>query len=358
MLGMMQLADIEQLVALRPESAVSILMPLERGRPQNLEDPRRFDALVELAFERLAATEEIVDRVLLGERLRAAREEIESHLEHPGDGLALFVTGNESKWMSLPFPVPERVVVGRAFVVRDLLEGVQDQTPLLVLLLSQEESRLLLLDGNRLCPTGKGFPLRVEAPHELDSPHRDLPIHENAHEEARFVFRAVDRALAAIDPTLPVVVVAPERDLSLFREVSHHRDRIVGTVTGNHLHTAPAHLLEIIEPAHAAFRAQRRATAIGDFEDALDAGRVATDPLEVWRAAHDGRGHLLLVERGYELHGEPTDDHFEWVDAESGAAPDAVEAIVEAVLDHAGQVVFTDEGELPAGVHLGLVLRY
>jgi hypothetical protein len=78
----------------------------------------------------------------------------------------------------------------------------------------------------------------------------------------------------------------------------------------------------------------------------------------VWRAAHDGRGHLLLVERGYELHGEPTDDHFEWVDADSGAAPDAVETIVEAVLGHGGQVVFTDEGELPTGVHLGLVLRY
>lgn len=241
----------------------------------------------------------------------------------------------------------------------DSLRAAQNRPPLRVLLLSMAESRLFILTDDLAPVRTHGFPVIVEAPHEEDTPHRDLPIHESAHDEARFVFRAVDHALSEAEGgDLPLIVVGPERDLSLFAEVSHHRRDIVGTVQGNHLHRRPDELLEVIEPARRAHLAAVRATAIAKLDHAIDAQRAALDPLEVWRAAHEGRGHLLLVDRTAELRGEVTGDHFEWVEAEAADAPDAIPAIVAAVVGQGGEVVFTEPGELPSGARLGLVLRY
>lgn len=239
------------------------------------------------------------------------------------------------------------------------LRAAQNHPALRVLLLSLAESRLFILTDDLAPVRTNGFPVVVEAPHEEDTPHRDLPIHESAHDEARFVFRAVDHALSEADGNgLPIIVVGPERDLSLFAEVSHHRHDIVGTVHGNHLHRRPDELLDVIEPARRAYLATLRGQAIAKLAHAIDAQRAAVDPLEVWRAAQEGRGHLLLVDRTAELRGEMTGDHFEWVDADGADVPDAIPAIVMAVVEHGGEVVFTEPGELSGGTHLGLVLRY
>jgi hypothetical protein len=351
--------DVQELLGAHPGTAVSIVTPLEPDRPQNLEDPRRLRALIERALDGLSGLDGAVDRVAIVEQLTGALGEIEAQLAHPTPGLALFASATERRWVPLTQSVPERVVVGGDFVVRDLLADAQDLVAMHVLVLAQDEARLFALDGDELHAVHEhGFPLHLDAARERDKSHRDLPVHETEHDDVKALFRVVDRAVTAADGNRPLIVVAPARDLSLFREASHHADRIAGTVHGNHVHTALDRLRDLVEPARLEHLAQRRAVAVGVLRDALDARLAATEPLEAWRAAHDGRGRLLLVDRDYELHGQITADHLEWIEGDSTSAPDVVEAIVESVLGHGGEVVFTRAGELPDGLRLGLVLRY
>lgn len=361
---MIHIADVQKLLATESEVAVSILMPLDRDRPSNLEDPRRFAGLIEEAVDALLRWEDRREAAPLVARLRSLIDAVD--FEHPNSGLAVFVSEFDTHVIPVPFVVPARVAVARRFAVRDLLDGIQDHAAGRVLLLSERESHMFLLDGTVMTEVLRGgFPVRsdVEQSRGRNAPHRDLPIHETAHDDVRSTFRIVDRALdAAGSRDLPLIVVGVERDLSLFLQVSLHAGQVVGTIRGNHLRTPVRHLVELVDSALAGAAARRREAEVATLVAAVDARAVAVDILDVWRAAHEGRGRLLFVERGLELRGRAEPDHFELVETEPGPfgarLDDLVETVIAAVIAHGGEVIFVDPGELPEPLRIALVLRW
>jgi hypothetical protein len=275
----------------------------------------------------------------------------------------ILATPDASQQHRVPFRVPARVVINQSFATRDLLNGLQRTFGYRVLVLSFTEARLYEGFGDRLSArTDRGFPVRPDVPLEQDAPHRDLPIHDERPEAYRLAFRVVDRALADVHRTdpRPIVLAGPERDLAYFDEVTVHGDAIIGRVHGSHLTTPPAELARLVQPVVEQAEARRRDDAIGALTDAIGRRRAATGVVEVWSAARQGRGHLLVVEDDYEVPVRVDGDDFELLDTDDlpPLYDDAVDEISETVLRHGGDVVFVPSGRLDDCAHIGLVLRY
>jgi hypothetical protein len=99
-----------------------------------------------------------------------------------------------------------------------------------------------------------------------------------------------------------------------------------------------------------------------DLGTAVGQQRVSATVGEVWRKANEGRGSLLLVEEDFHFQGmlDETGTHLlpAGDPTVAGVIADAVDEIVETVLNKGGRVVFMQNGELADFQRIALILRY
>jgi len=320
--------------------AVTILMPVEQRRPGNPADPLRLRELVSDAVARTDAR----DGPDASARLRRHLDRVAREIDwtHPGAGLVVLATPQHASWYALPFPVRERVVVDERFATGGVLADLARAPQYRVLVLSLATSRLFQGRGAHLNEvTRAGFPVVAQDRTEADTPHRDLPIHDQRTAAARQAFRAVDAALgeATRGRPLPLVIVGTTRDVAHFEEVASHARNVAGHVAGSHEDTTAPELAELVAPAVEGIVARRCAAALDRLDAAIGAKRAALGLDEVRAAAREGRGLLLLVEEG-----APLDGH--------------VDEAVELVTRGGGTVVHVPPGTLAARDGVAMVLRY
>lgn len=357
--------DIRLLQQVRGYLALTITLPTHRTSPDNRQDPIRVRNLVTQAANRLLG--EFSRREV--EPLLARLERLVSEIDfrHTLDGLALFVTQDFARAFQVPFRLKERVVVDETFATRDLVFALNRSPRYWTLALSEKPTRLF--EGNRdvLVEISEGgFPMTHEGPGgELPLPG-GFGVKKSAYrdESHRQFFRRVDAALGPflVEDPLPVAVVGVDRFLAFFNEVTAHKDAILTTMTGSHDKTSPHGLAKLVWPlVEANLHAQRQQVLV-DLERATGERKVASTVGEVWRFAHEGRGALLLVEEDFHypatvdasgMHLSPADDP-----TAPGVMDDAVDEIIEMVLNKGGRVVFTDSGQLAAYQRIALILRY
>lgn len=349
----MEIADIEKLAQVHASPAVSILCPLERRRPGNLEDPRRLAALRARALSVLGRGHDPDTVERLVERLDEAIATID--LTHPADGVAILSTADESHVLALWCPIRARVIVNETFATRDLLDAVQQTMRTRVLVFDAEHARCFQAAGPTLTEiVGHGFPLSISPRLQEDTPHRDLPIGEHERAEAhRFVLRGVDDAIAALqrDEREPLIVVATGRELAYFDEVTDHRDDIIERVHGSHVNDHVAAIERVVAPAIQAALESRAADAVQRATESVGA-RGVSGLDEVARAAEEGRGHELFLEHDLTVAAPApafaTGDRLE----------DPIDEVVGAVLRHAGRVTIVPSGALAQYDGIVMALRY
>jgi hypothetical protein len=341
---------------------VSLLAPLQRHRPGNPEDPLRLRHLAKSAHERLESELGASKSTAVLERLDDAIASLD--LDDPSDAVVVFTTATETHVLKLPFPLPERLVIDEAFETRDLARGFLCHPPYRLLALAEKPARLLESDGSKLVEiNAAGFPIFIEGAHGETLPSGAYAPHSSrSDEQLREFFRHIDQALVrrARSAPLPVLLAGTERDLAFFDEVTGHGEWVIGRLAGSHAHTAPEVLAQLARPVVDAYLARRCATAIAELAEAVGTGRATVGIKPVWDRALAGRGRVLLVEDDFEYparivnHGlEPAGDP-----EAPGVLDDAVDTLVETVLDQGGEVAFVESGALGEHGPVAMLLRY
>jgi hypothetical protein len=346
----------------RAYPAVSILAPTHRHEPGNLADPILLRDLVDEAARRLRgelgarAADDIVRR--LGDAVDSV------DWKNPPEGVALFVAPGESLVFELPFAVAPRLAIDQTFATRDLVRGVARTPRYRVLVLGEKPTRLFEGRGSVLAERrSAGFPCFVEGARGEPLASGGFPVHSSRGEEQhRAFFRQVDRALATAaerDP-LPLVVAGTERDLVYFDEVTAHGAWVVGHVEGNHEDSSAAELARRAQPFVDAAAGSARGATIAEVVEAVGPGRALVGIKAAWDAAREGRARVLLVEDDLVYPAREVDGSLEPAGDESapGVIDDAVDQLVEMVLDRGGDVVIVEPGELGTHGPVAMLLRY
>jgi len=160
-----------------------------------------------------------------------------------------------------------------------------------------------------------------------------------------------------------VFVMGAKRVLGHFKALTKNEKSIVSYIHGNYEEASEAVLGKALKPYIDDWKKVKMEDLHHQIEKAADAGKLSKGMIEVWKSASNRMGRLLIVEKDFVY------------TAEQGASEeviykpglpynkfsyikDAVDDVIEKVLEHGGDVEFVDKGMLSEYGHIALIQYY
>jgi hypothetical protein len=355
----------EVIEALHYRPAVSIIMPFEPKISLQTEVTHSLKTAADKVELELLSNypEEIC--VLVMKKLRA----IISNLSFPTNkkSIAIYVSPVFEKVLYLDIAVEEKTIVDDSFEIRDLVYSKKQLNKYLVLLLSGKQSHIYLGDSSTLVRIEVDLPESVYA-YVNDAPERvanfsDMVDHKQiiVHKFLYHIDTALDEILNKYH--LPVFVLGAEKILGHFKKFTKHGEAVIAYVKGNYDEATFPQLEEILKPHIAAWREVKQKELLRQLDEAAGKKKLAAGMKDVWSEAMNHKGRLLVVEKNYRYaaqHGANAGV------IEALAEPynkfsfirDAVDDVIETILQNGGDVEFVDEDALKDYGHIALIQYY
>jgi hypothetical protein len=281
--------------------------------------------------------------------------------------VALFVSPVFEKVLYMEIPVEEKVIIDESFEIRDLVFCKQQMHRYLVLVLSGGESRIYLGNERKIVQmisnTHESVASVKNDPAERVGNFTDAHHHKEVLME-KFLLHIDNRLDIVLKAyQLPVFVMGPQRVLGHFKQVTRHNNALVGFVKGNYEDMDLPHLHEIIEPHVRDWKKIRQKNLLNKLEEAASMKRMVSGIQDVWKEAVHKKGRMLLVEKDYRYtarKGVPDDIIYRPAESDNPFSfiQDAVDDVIEKVLENGGDVEFVENGFLRNYHHIALLLYY
>lgn len=269
--------------------------------------------------------------------------------------LALFVSPVFEKVLYLDVQVEEKIIIDESFEIRDLVYSKKQVHKYLVLLLSGKESRMYL--GN----TGELVRIISDRPEHIDAYINEVPERTaNFSDTSERKEIVMDKFLRHIDQSLdivlhayhlPLFVMGTDRIIGHFKQITKHEKSIIENIRGNYEESSMAELKAVLEPYINDWKKVKEKNLLNQMEEAAGKKKLAVGMTAVWHDASHKKGQLLIVEKNYMFpaqHSASADaiEKLEEPYNRFSYIKDAVDDVIESVLDNGGDVEFVDEGTL------------
>ena len=281
--------------------------------------------------------------------------------------IAIFLSPMVEKVFYLDIPVEEKIIIDESFEIRDLVCQKKQDVQYLVLMLSAKRSIMFLANGsemklvksnvaNEATHAEKGIPERVanfSDPEERAEMLLDKFLH---HMDG-------DLTLMLKAYPLPVFVMGAERVLGHYKKLTKHEQDITAFIYGNYEDLPEPEIFKIVQPHVSDWRQVKQVDLLHQLEKAMGAKKMAYGIEEVWQAATHKNCRLLLVERNFMyparqgaepgiIYNEETPTNYPFY------IKDAVDDVIQKVLENGGDVEFTDDGLLKDYERIALIQYY
>lgn len=295
--------------------------------------------------------------------------------KHTLEGLGLFVSEEVQLIVDYPFRVARKIVVDKKFETRDLLYKVTFSYPYFVLHLEEDKASLFYGNIHHLEEViDQSFPCLAGDDYDFQHPVRGSSYSTHAHlksfEEDKAEFQKVRYRtfLSNVNDLLSDYLMGHARLIlcgqrpytAAFLNQSHHDARVISVLTGNYSKLTTTELAELVSPIIEAFLEERMKDEISKLDEMAGQGLAETGFENVRQAITDGRGYKLLVEKEYPYSDTPYSEKLPHIPIEQygNAATNAVEELIDLMLDKKGQVLLLEKDMLKAYGHIALITRY
>lgn len=354
--------QLKNLSGERNTPCVTISLDTHRTHPDNKQDEIRFKNLLKEAEERVI--EEFGKRPAsaLLEKLETLTSEID--FNHNLDSLHVFLSNDTQEIIKSPLKTSnEGVHISDSFAIRSLIKTLNRTETYLIMLLSQSGVHLYeaINDGivseirNTDFPFSENEHYNTFPDKRSDSKHLDDLVRE--------FLNKIDKALVKTyhETHLNCVVICTEDNYSRLQQVADNPEIYLGYANIDYNNTSTHQIAgqawEIIQK----HQKQRRTEAISEMKEAVSQGNVLTDLQEIYQAAIDGRGDLLIVHQDFSqpvvMQSERT---FDIVNNPAGenTIDDITSNIAREVMSRKGRIVFTSQDEIKDLGDIALKVRY
>lgn len=367
--------DLDMLFSEKGNPCLSLLIPTHRYTRARIQNPELIKQAISKAKELLYHSAWPKDKIKdMESKLDSTFEKID--YIRMQEGLAIYISANICKIFLLPFPIKEKVMLGKTFEVRDIIYFSQFLKPYLLLAISKKIVRLFKGTGRDLQEVrNNDFPKKYIEEYEYEHPSIGSSSSSSlkAFERDKSVLREIRITdfLRQTDGLLNkylksdslLFVAGVEEQIVNFRKITNHIKNMAGSVEGNYdvdaLHplaeTAWKKIQEDVRHHHRQFLIKLQE----------DIGKkLAIDGIrDVWQAAQEGKGNILLLEKDYQVTGyiNQTNTAQLFLKPPVGQydiITDAADDVIEIVKEKGGQIVIVENGFLGDFGHVALLLRY
>lgn len=353
---------LQELGKEKGKPCVSISLNTHRTHPDNAQDEILLKNLLHEAEERVTREYDKRSVAHLLENIKSVQKEIDANYNL--DSLNVFLSNDTKEIIRSPWPVTRnRVEISETFAVRPLIRSFNRMQPYLIMVLSQNGVHLYETVGsdvvneikNKDFPYGPNEGQNHSADRKSDGEYQDDLIRE--------YFNNIDKAVVRVhnENHLNCVVLCTVDNYSLLQQVADKPGIYLGHVNIDYNHTARHEIGKQAWKLMETIQKQQNAEAINEVKDAVSQGHVITDLQEIYQAAIDGRGDLLIVHQNFvqpvKMMGER---NFELIDnpETAGAIDDITSNIAWEVMSKKGRAVFTAQDEIKDLGKIALKTRY
>ena len=360
---MPEIFELIEAVHYRP--AVSIIMPFEPKMSVKSELIHSLKRAIDKVEKELVENYHDELGILIMRKLKAVIENI-NYSTHK-KGIAIYVSPVFEKVLYLDIAMEERIMVDESFEIRDLLYSKKQLHKYLLLLLNGKESRIFLADDDTfkriLSNTSESvYALINEVPERVGnfsdpSKRKEVIMDKFLH--------YTDNSLAIILRAykLPLFVIGPERMLGHFKNITKHKASVIEYIYGNYEDASEQKLKEILEPYINDWNKVMQKDILNKISEAAGKKKLSFGMCDVWHEAVNHKGRLLILEKKYEYmaqHGNVDDVIYKAIEPYNKFSyiKDAVDDVIEKVLENGGDVEFVDKDVLKDYDHIAMVQYY
>ncbi len=353
---------LEKLASEKNTPCVTISFNTHRTHPNNAQDIVLLKKLVKEAEDRVIHQFGKRPASLLLEKLQGIENEID--VNYNLDSLHIYLSNDIKETIKSAWTINENMVyISNTFDVKSLIKLYNRSEEYFILLLSQSGVNLYHTINDEIINEVKNsdFPFPEKKPNSTHAGNGSDAKHID--DQLREFFNKVDKAVVKIhnETALNCVVICTESNYSSLMQVADNSSIYLGYCNVNYndtaKHTLAKQSWEIIKD----FQHKQRVEAISEMKEAVGQGNVLTDLQEIFQAALDGRGDLLIVHEEFSQAVQITSDRtFDLVQDKNkpNTLEDITSNIAWEVLLKKGRVFFTNQNDIKEMGGIVLKTRY
>lgn len=370
--------EVEKLLSESGEPCVSIIVPTHRLSNDRIKDSDVVKKAVEYAKKLLR--QNYMNPEYNTDILLNTLDEMVAGIDytHSKNGIGIYISPRVQKIVKFPFPVIEKVKVGNSFESRDLLYHLNNIIDYYILSISKKHIHLFSGKGEEFQEIrNEEFPVNYEETYEYAKPSRGNSFGSNQLkefekdksilQEIRLVdfLRIIDTSIGKyVNEHTPLVVSGGKKEIEDYLQVTHHKKRIIGKVSGIFNFNGNVQLASHAWLQVQNYLKEQNKLQLSNLREYVGKEMVATGIEDVWKAAYEGKGLQLFVEKDMEHHAFISSDgsvlklrkpfrknNYVYVN-------NAVERTIKLVREKKGKIIFVDNGDLSDFDEIALQLRY
>ena len=359
-------SDIHELIsAVHYRPAISIIIPFEPKMSLKHELQHHLKVITDKLDKQLASEYPKDIYLLIMRKLKAIIKDLNYNTHKKS--IAIYVSPVFEKVLYLDVLVEEKIIIDDSFEIRDLVYSKKQLNKYLVLILSGNEFKIFLGNAHDFVRLVTNTPEQSIA-YKLDTSERisNFSDMDERHDiELKKFLLQVDNSLNIILQAypIPLFVLGVEKILGLFKKHSKHTVSIIDYIKGNYEAATIPELIKVIEPYKKDWNKLIEKNIINKIEAAHNNKKLVFGIRDVWKSATNKNGSLLIVEKNYMIAAEPTVgkkniymaiepyNKFSYI-------KDAVDDVIEKILEAGGDVEFVEPGILESYNHIALIQYY
>jgi hypothetical protein len=355
----------EVMGALHYRPAISVIMPFEPKMGLKTELMHALDMAADKVERELLEQYPADMEVLMMRKLRSIIKNLNFNTHKKS--IAIFLSPVFEKVLYLDIPVEEKIIIDESFEIRDLVYSKKQMHKYLLLQLSSKEYRIYLGNSEDFIRIVSNTPDAADA-YINDAPERVANFSDNQERKEILLDKFMHHADNALDIilqsyNLPLYVMGTQRVLGHFKKLTKHLGMVTGYVNGNYEEMTIPELKSVLEPYITDWQKVVQKDVLNKLDEAIGKQKLASGIRDVWREAAAKKGRLLLVEKNYMYaaeHGSSDEIIYKAIEPfnKFSYIKDAVDDIIEKVLENGGDVEFVEEGLLKDHHHIALILFY
>ncbi|TYB79881.1 hypothetical protein ES674_01640 [Bizionia myxarmorum] len=337
-------------------------MNSHRTNPDALKDAITLKNHIKEVETRLLADTTKRNATGLLEKLNALVEQIDH--SHNLDSLLLFVNDDVAEYTRLPIKVTDRVVIDDSFATRDLVRAMHAEAHYYVLVLSQENSRLIEALNDKVVQEFKA-PFPMENKQFFTRNKAESAVASRESSLIAEYFNQVDKAVNTIrkENPLPVLICSLEENYAEYLKIADEKHSILNTYLNKNRISEKDHAIvteawKLVKSHNSELNSNRKTELLKAVSD----NKFLSDTNEIWKAIKDGKIQTLFIEQGLFQPAIMDDDEISYVTedhrTDKNVIDDIFDEMIELNMNFGGDVVFLPKGELSKFNGFGAITRY
>jgi hypothetical protein len=354
----MKREKLEKLATEKNYPCVTISMNTNRTYPDNQKDIIVLKTLLEEAKERVI--KEFGQHPVI--ELIGKINHVESQIDvnYNLDSLHIFLSNATEEIVRSAWPTTNAVHVSESFAVKPLVKLFNRTEEYLMLMLTQSNVRLLMAVNDAVVGeiNNDDFPFSNEL-----ADTENVSDAKQTENQTREFFNKIDKAVVRVNnkTDMKCVVISTSDNYNRFLKVADKPSVYLGSTNLSQDNKGNTSVAKDAWKIVSAQQAIGRAEAIQEMQEAVGKGLVITELSEIYRAAKDGRGDLLIVNDNFHQAVRVTDEFsLDLVNDVTlpGVNDDITSDIAWEVISKKGRAMFTTQEELKTMGDIVLKVRY